>query len=93
MTLQELADRIGTSHQQLQKYETGVNRISAGMLPIIAEVIGAEILEFFMDVEGTRGQTSSAADKMRAECEACLRRIKSEDKLKAMLKVLKALSD
>ncbi|MBI1399636.1 helix-turn-helix transcriptional regulator [Hyphomonas sp.] len=93
MTLQDLADQIGTSHQQLQKYETGVNRISAGMLPIVADVIGTEILEFFMDVEGTKGRRSSAADKVRAECEACLRRTKSEDKLKAMLKVLKALSD
>jgi transcriptional regulator with XRE-family HTH domain len=92
MTLQDLADQIGTSHQQLQKYETGVNRISAGMLPIVAEAVGVDILEFFQDVGTAEGQEASAADRLRAECESCLRRSKSEDTLRAMLKVLKALS-
>jgi len=92
MTLQDLADQIGTSHQQLQKYETGVNRISAGMLPIVAEAVGADVMEFFQDVGADEAQESSAADRLRAECESCLRRSKSEDTLRAMLKVLKALS-
>lgn len=47
LTLQTLGQRIGVSHQQLQKYETGANRVSAGMLPIIAEALGAEIMDFF----------------------------------------------
>jgi transcriptional regulator with XRE-family HTH domain len=92
MTLQDLAEQIGTSHQQLQKYETGVNRISAGMLPIVAEAVGVDIIEFFQDGGADEDQESSAADRLRAECEACLRRSKSEDTLRAMLKVLKALS-
>ncbi len=92
MTLQDLADQIGTSHQQLQKYETGVNRISAGMLPIIAEAVGVDIIEFYQDVGADEGQEPSGADRLRAECEACLRRSKSENTLRAMLKVLKALS-
>ena len=31
-TLSELGLELGISHQQLQKYETGTNRLSAGML-------------------------------------------------------------
>lgn len=35
LTLSELAERCGISHQQLQKYEVGTNRISLGMYRII----------------------------------------------------------
>lgn len=35
----ELADRIGVSYQQVQKYECGVNRASASMLVRIAEAL------------------------------------------------------
>ncbi len=40
MTLQALARKLGVSYQQLQKYETGRNRISAAML-----VQGAKTLD------------------------------------------------
>ncbi len=92
MTLQDLADQIGTSHQQLQKYETGVNRISAGMLPIVAEAIGVELTEFYEDARSLVAEQKSEADKLRAECETWLRRTKSEDTLRAMSKVLKAMA-
>lgn len=32
LTLRAFAARPGVSHQQLQKYETGINRVSAGVL-------------------------------------------------------------
>lgn len=35
----ELADEISVTYQQLQKYEKGVNRISAGKLCEVAEVL------------------------------------------------------
>jgi len=35
-----LASAIGVTFQQLQKYETGRNRVSAGRLSAIAEVLG-----------------------------------------------------
>lgn len=91
-TLQDLASRIGLSHQQLQKYETGVNRISAGMLPVLADALGVEIMEFFEDAMAAGKEKKSTADKLRAQCETWLRRTKSEDSLRAMLRVLKALS-
>jgi len=39
MTQADLAAKIGLSFQQLQKYETGHNRISASKLSQIAEVL------------------------------------------------------
>jgi transcriptional regulator with XRE-family HTH domain len=93
LTLQDLADQIGTSHQQLQKYETGVNRVSVGMLPIIGDALGVDINQFFADAQSSGSEKKSPEDKLRAECEAALRRLKSEDTLRAMLKVIKAMAD
>ena len=37
MTQQQLAETVGIKFQQIQKYETGANRVSAGRLFLIAE--------------------------------------------------------
>jgi transcriptional regulator with XRE-family HTH domain len=42
-----LAQRIGVSFQQVQKYETGQNRISASRLHRVAEVLGTSVETFF----------------------------------------------
>ncbi len=47
MTLVELAGLLGISHQQLQKYETGMNRISAGMLYEVAKRLDVPLADFF----------------------------------------------
>src|SRR5688500_20393191 len=43
----ELADRIGVTFQQVQKYEKGVNRIGAGRLQRISEALEVPIALFF----------------------------------------------
>lgn len=43
----DLARRIGVSFQQLQKYESGSNRISASRLHRIALALGAPVGDFF----------------------------------------------
>jgi len=43
----ELADRIGVTFQQVQKYEKGVNRIGAGRLQRISEALEVPISFFF----------------------------------------------
>lgn len=42
-----LAERVGISFQQLQKYEGGLNRVSASRLHRIAAALGAEAGTFF----------------------------------------------
>lgn len=42
-TQKELADALGCSFQQVQKYETGKNRISVGTLYVIADTMGVAI--------------------------------------------------
>lgn len=42
-----LADELGVTFQQVQKYEKGVNRVGAGRLTKIAHVLGVPVGAFF----------------------------------------------
>lgn len=47
MTQTDLADRLGLSFQQVQKYETGTNRISAARLFQTARIVEVPVTYFF----------------------------------------------
>jgi len=47
LSQQQLADSIGVTYQQAHKYERGLNRIAAGRLYEIAQVLGVPISWFF----------------------------------------------
>lgn len=49
MTQQDLATKLGVSFQQLQKYEKGLNRVSASRLADIATALGVNPGYFFND--------------------------------------------
>jgi transcriptional regulator with XRE-family HTH domain len=51
LTQQQMADLIGVTYQQAHKYESGVNRIAAGRLYIIAQVLGVDVGYFYEDLE------------------------------------------
>ncbi len=57
LTQQQLAQMIGVTFQQAHKYEYGVNRISAGRLFELANVLGVEIGYFFSDVSDENERT------------------------------------
>lgn len=46
-TQQQLAEQVGIKFQQIQKYETGMNRVSASRLWDIANVLGVPVSFFF----------------------------------------------
>lgn len=47
LSQQQLADAIGVTYQQAHKYERGLNRIAAGRLYEISQVLGVPISWFF----------------------------------------------
>ena len=51
LTQTKLADQLGITFQQVQKYEKGVNRIGGGRLYKIAHILGVKITYFVDDVE------------------------------------------
>jgi transcriptional regulator with XRE-family HTH domain len=53
----ELGDKLGITFQQVQKYERGSNRISAGRLKQIADILELPVSFFF---EGALGKGAAA---------------------------------
>jgi transcriptional regulator with XRE-family HTH domain len=56
-----LANELGVTFQQVQKYEKGVNRVGAGRLTKIAEVLGIEVGTFFTGKEMLEEERSKNA--------------------------------
>ena len=51
MTQQQLAEQVGIKFQQIQKYETGANRVSASRLWDISEAMDVPVNFFFEGIE------------------------------------------
>ena len=60
-----LAQQLGISFQQVQKYETGQNRISASRLHRAATVLGTSVETFFPPVETARGAADEGWETLR----------------------------
>ena len=55
MSQERLGELLGLTFQQVQKYEKGINRIGAGRLFEVAQILGVPIGFFYKDVEaGTK---------------------------------------
>lgn len=59
MTQQQLAQHVGIKFQQIQKYETGANRVSASRLWDISETLEVPISFFFEGLEREQAQQSA----------------------------------
>jgi transcriptional regulator with XRE-family HTH domain len=70
MTQQQLAEKVGIKFQQIQKYETGMNRISASRLWDIARALNVPVAFFFEGLAGAEDgheQPDVFADKEALE--------------------------
>ncbi len=61
-TQEELAKKLGVSFQQVQKYETAGNRISASRLYDVTQILGVSMVDFFRD-ENITGKQESLSEK------------------------------
>jgi transcriptional regulator with XRE-family HTH domain len=61
MTQQQLGDIVGIKFQQIQKYETGMNRISASRLWDIAQALDVSISFFFEGFDQSETETAPAS--------------------------------
>ena len=57
MTQQQLGDKVGIKFQQIQKYETGTNRISASRMWDIAATMEVPVSFFFEGLDGQAPDT------------------------------------
>jgi transcriptional regulator with XRE-family HTH domain len=68
MTQQQLADQVGIKFQQIQKYETGMNRVSASRLYDIANVMDVPVAFFFEGLDAS--DQGRAGDDLLGDKEA-----------------------
>ena len=99
LTQQQMAELIGVTYQQAHKYETGINRISAGRLYQIARALGVNIGYFFEDVDpsnsaaAARAQELMPQQRMLLELARNFSAIKSRKHQEAICHLARALSD
>ena len=96
LSQQQLAQMIGVTYQQAHKYERGLNRISAGRLYEIAQVLSVPVSWFF---EGLSAETHPAEMSPRqrmclelARNFAAIDNEKHQEALSAMARALAAQS-
>lgn len=63
-TQQQLAEKVGIKFQQIQKYETGMNRVSASRLWDIAHSLGVPVAFFFEGLDGLQANEAGPNGNM-----------------------------
>ena len=64
MSQEKLAEAVGLTFQQVQKYEMGKNRISASRLYQFAQILDVSISYFFEGYEEQRKDSSDSTDSL-----------------------------
>ena len=71
-TQQQLAEQVGIKFQQIQKYETGMNRVSASRLWDIASALDVPVAFFFEGLDVVEGGVAGdLPGDILADKEAC----------------------
>lgn len=101
----KLAEAVGVRFQQVQKYESGANRVSASRLLMIAETLGVSISYFFQGLDsvnaldgdastassGTKSPINALSDARVSEILALVETLPTEQQM-AILAFLRTLS-
>ncbi len=92
LSLEELGRRIGVTYQQIQKYETGANRISASTLYRIATVFEVSPTYFFEGLgENGKEKVDILSDRETLQYSIAIGRIQDADvrqRLRALIDAL-----
>lgn len=91
----ELARQLGISYQQLHKYETGSNAVSASRLFEIAEVFGLEAGDFFAhyDTNDTSDWLSERADRETMMMAKYFTQIDDSEQRRAILLLMRSMAN
>lgn len=92
LTQQQLADLIGVTYQQAHKYERGINRVSAGRLYEIAQVLSVPVGYFFEGLEGQDSRAISPRERMCLELARNFAQIPNERHQEALSQLARVLA-
>jgi len=65
MTQAQLGAAVGVTWQQIQKYETAANRVSASRLHGIARALGVEVAWFYADLHNDAPSSPAPAPRLQ----------------------------
>lgn len=91
-TQQQLADLIGVTYQQAHKYERGINRVSAGRLFEVAQVLSVPVNYFFDGLTDERGGSISPRERMCLELARNFAQIPNERHQEALSQLARVLA-
>lgn len=90
---QSLAAAIDISYQQIQKYETGKNRVSAGALVDIAATLNKPIAWFYEDIERSHEVREQTPEELLyAQCVTILSTLRSSGELPLIKQLLELVA-
>jgi transcriptional regulator with XRE-family HTH domain len=92
LTQQQLADLIGVTYQQAHKYERAINRISAGRLFEIAQVLGVPVSYFFTGLEQEGDRSVTPRERMCLELARNFSQIPNERHQEALSQLARVLA-
>jgi transcriptional regulator with XRE-family HTH domain len=92
LTQQQLADLIGVTYQQAHKYERAINRISAGRLFEIAQVLGVPVSYFFAGLEQDGDRSVTPRERMCLELARNFAQIPNERHQEALSQLARVLA-
>jgi transcriptional regulator with XRE-family HTH domain len=92
LTQQQLADLIGVTYQQAHKYERGINRVSAGRLFEVAQVLSVPVSHFFDGIEQESERGISPRERMCLELARNFAQIPNERHQEALSQLARALA-
>ena len=88
----QLSKVIGVTHQQLQKYENGTNRVTASRLALIAKALGREVSYFYEGFEaGDNSLLETENQRLCIEVAKNFRRIGNREHQDAINTLVKSL--
>lgn len=87
LTQANVAEQLGLSFQQLQKYETGHNRVSASRLYEIAQLLGVEPSYFFDGYQSAGADRPAQLDERTARAAKALSSI-SDDAVRNQIQTM-----
>ena len=93
LTQQKLAEMVGVTYQQAHKYERGINRISAGRLFELSQVLGVSVGFFFDGASAPSLSTVSERQRMSLDIARNFAKIKEERMREALAQLCRAMAE
>jgi transcriptional regulator with XRE-family HTH domain len=92
LTQQQLADLLGVTYQQAHKYERGINRVSAGRLYEVSQVLSVPVSFFFDGLQDENTRAISPRERMCLELARNFSHIPNERHQEALSQLARVLA-